>query len=182
MAANKHPDAVGYINKKQHNQLNSKTELEPSITLELTDRSFKTRTLTQQQIGKFYKIKSIAVVLHQWNGPFNFCFHPELPEIRQAPGATCCLSESHCMVKNRSCLQRILLSPRQASPSSLHPSLSLPAAVAAAVSTAAQRENLHFNRQSCTPSPNEGMCSGKQQEMHPAAQVSNEPSTQFLGQ
>lgn len=64
MVANKHPDAVGYINKKQHNHINLKTELEPSITLELTDRSFKTRTLTQQQIGKFYKIKSIAVVLH----------------------------------------------------------------------------------------------------------------------
>lgn len=68
-------------------------------------------------------------------------------------------------------------------PSPLHPSLGSPAAVAAAAATAAApRGNLHFNRQSCSPSPNEGMCSGEQQETHPAAQVSNEPSSQFLGQ
>jgi len=64
-------------------------------------------------------------------------------------------------------------------PSPQHPRLSSPAAVAASAAAAAPRENLHFNRQSCSPSPNEGMCSGEQQETHPAAQVSNEPSRQF---
>ncbi len=138
------------------------------------------------------KIKVVTMSLHRRNSPVTFCFH--LWALKSAIRT----AAEHCTQPHAAYLRAAAwwkTGPAYSTytshphlpplPSPLHLSLILPAVVAAdaaPATAAATRGNLHFNRQSCSPSPNEGMCSGKQQETHPAAQVSNEPSRRFLSQ
>ena len=117
------------------------------------------------------KMKPIIVSLHQRNGPVTFCFQPEIcwraqPAERIIQPHTAYLGAAAWWKTDPAYSAHTSHPHHPPLPAASQSGLAVTAAAAAAT---APRGNLHFNRQSCSPSPNEGMCSGKQQETHPAA-------------